>query len=149
LQCLNMRRKNVLHALSVVIKEAQVCTDHPMHTTVRAMLSLPGLGIQTATTLLAEAGHLLAAKDCAGLRSYAGVAPVTKQSGKTKRVQMRNGCNQRVREACYHWARVSVQRDEHSRQHYRQLRDAGHGHGRALCGFAERVNKNETGGIGV
>ncbi|MBV9502384.1 MAG: IS110 family transposase [Acidobacteriaceae bacterium] len=103
------------------------------------MLSLPGLGIQTATTLLAEAGQLLAAKDSAGLRAYSGVAPVTKQSGKTKRVQMRNGCNQRVREACYHWARVSVQRDEHTRQHYQQLRDAGHGHGRALRGVCDRL----------
>ncbi len=110
LQCLNTQRKKVLHALCAVIKEVQMCPDHPLHATLRAMLSLPGLGIQTATTLLAEAGHLLAARDCAGLRSYSGVAPVTKQSGKTKRVQMRNGCNQRVREACYHWARVSMQR---------------------------------------
>ncbi|MBV9083984.1 MAG: hypothetical protein JOZ62_15000 [Acidobacteriaceae bacterium] len=35
---------------------------------------------------------------------------MTKQSGKTRRVQMRNGRNQRVREACYHWARVRMQR---------------------------------------
>ena len=77
--------------------------------------------------------------DSAGLRAYSGVAPVTKQCGKTKRVQMRNGCNQRVREACYQWARVSVQRDEHARQRYQQLRDAGHGHGRALRGVCDRL----------
>lgn len=110
-----------------------------MHTRVRAMLSLPGLGVLTATTLLAEAGHLLANKDYAGLRAYSGVAPVTKQSGKTKRVQMRNGCNQRVREACYHWARVSVQRDGQTRTHYQQLRSNGHGHGRALRGVCDRL----------
>jgi transposase len=103
------------------------------------MLSMPGIGVQSATTLLAEAGHLLAAKDSAGLRACSGVAPVTKQSGKTKRVHMRKGCNQRVREACYHWARVSVQRDDHTRQHYRQLSEAGHGHGRALRGVWDRL----------
>jgi len=51
---------------------------------------------------------------------------------------MRNGCNQRVREACYHWARVRMQRDKKARQHYRELRDAGHGHGRALLGVCDR-----------
>jgi transposase len=139
LECLNAQRKKTLHALSALIKEAQTCPEHPMHATVRGMLSLPGLGIQTATTLLAEASHLLAARDYAGLRSYSGVAPVTKQSGKTKRVQMRNGCNQRVREACYHWARVSIQRDEEARRHYQQLREGGHGHGRALRGVCDRL----------
>lgn len=131
--------KKVLHALSAVIKDIQARPDHPTHSIVRAMLSLPGLGLLTATTLLAEAGHLLAAKDRAGLRSYSGVAPVTKQSGKTKRVHMRQGCNQRVREACYHWARVCVQRDERTRLHYRQLRDAGHVHARALRGVCDRL----------
>ncbi len=52
---------------------------------------------------------------------------------------MRNGCNQRVREACYHWARLSMQRDEQARQHYRRLRDGGHGHGRALRGVCDRL----------
>lgn len=48
------------------------------------MLPLPGLGVQTATTLLAEAGHTLATKNCAGLRFYSGVAPVTKQPAKQR-----------------------------------------------------------------
>jgi hypothetical protein len=52
---------------------------------------------------------------------------------------MRQSCNQRMRNASYHWARVSVQRDDHSREHYAQLRRVGHKHGRALRGVADRL----------
>lgn len=45
LGCLNAQRKKTQHALSGLIKEAQTCPEHPMHATVRAMLSLPGLGV--------------------------------------------------------------------------------------------------------
>jgi hypothetical protein len=31
---------------------------------------------------------------------------VTKQSGKTRQVVMRLGCNQRLRNVMYHWARI-------------------------------------------
>ena len=36
--------------------------------------------------------------------TYAGVAPVTRQSGKKSAVLMRYGCNLRLRNAIYHWA---------------------------------------------
>ncbi len=45
----------------------QVVQQIPTMGLVRAILSIPRIGIQTATTLLAEASHLLAAKDRAGL----------------------------------------------------------------------------------
>jgi hypothetical protein len=35
---------------------------------------------------------------------------VTRQSGKKKQVVMRYGCNGRLREALYHWSRISVQK---------------------------------------
>lgn len=139
LRCLHAQRKQIVHTMSELIENVVSCPEDPNHATVRAMLSIPGIGVQIATTLLAEASHLLAAKDRAGLRAYSGVAPVTKQSGKSKRIHMRRGCNQRVREACYHWARVCVQRDHQTRLHYRQLRDAGHGHARALRGVCDRL----------
>jgi hypothetical protein len=44
-----------------------------------------------------------------------------------------------MRNALYHWARVSVQHDDHSREHYAQLRKVGHRHGRALRGVADRL----------
>ena len=54
-------------------------------------------------------------------------------------VQMRYGCNIRLRNALYHWSRVSLQHDERSRQQYHLLRRSGHSHGRALRGVADRL----------
>jgi len=44
-----------------------------------------------------------------------------------------------MRNATYHWARVSVPHDAVSREHYRRLRARGHSHGRALRGVADRL----------
>jgi hypothetical protein len=52
---------------------------------------------------------------------------------------MRYGCNQRLRNAFYHWALTNLQNDDRSKEHYAQLRHAGHGHARALRGIADRL----------
>ena len=43
--------------------------------------------------------------------------------------------NLRLRNALYHWSRVSMQHDPRSREHYHRLRNKGHSHGRALRGL--------------
>jgi hypothetical protein len=76
------------------------------------------------------------------LRCWMGVAPVTKKSGrrrKTSAVSMRYACNRRLRDAAYHWARASAQRDPRSRAYYQQLRGRGHTHGRALRSVTDRA----------
>jgi transposase len=110
-----------------------------VHRDVAIILSLPGVGRIVAATMLAEASQALAQRDYHALRNYSGSAPITRQSGKKKVVLMRQSCNQRMRNALYHWARVSVQCDDHSREHYAQLRRVGHKHGRALRGVADRL----------
>jgi transposase len=109
------------------------------HRDVTILRSLPGAGRVVAATMLAEAAQALAERDYHALRAYAGVAPLTRQSGKHRSVQMRYSCNARMRNATYHWARVSTQHDEVSREHYRLLRARGHSHGRALRGVADRL----------
>lgn len=109
------------------------------HRDVNILRSLPGVGQCIAATMLAEASQALAERDYHALRSYAGVAPVTKKSGKGKCVVMRKACNQRLRNAFYHWARVSVQHDPRSNLHYANLRAKGHTHGRATRGVADRL----------
>jgi hypothetical protein len=52
---------------------------------------------------------------------------------------MRHGCNQRLRNAMYHWALISIQHDPRSKQHYAGLREAGHADGRAHRGVADRL----------
>ncbi len=108
------------------------------HRDVQILRSLPGVGRVVVATMLAEASQPLAERDYHALRAHTGVAPVTKQSGKRAYVVMRHGCNARLRNAVYHWARVSMQVDAHSRTCYAALRQRGHSHGRALRTVADR-----------
>jgi transposase len=107
-------------------------------TDVAVLRSLPGVGRVVAATLLSEASQAIADRDYQALRSYAGVAPVTRQSGNKRTVMMRRGCNNRLRNAVYHWSRVATMCDERSRIHYAKLRAQGHSHGRALRTLADR-----------
>lgn len=112
------------------------------HRDVNVLLSLTGVGKKVAAAMLAEASTALAHRDYHAMRALSGIAPVTKASGKrTKRnatVQMRRACNARLRNALYHWARVSTQFDPSSREQYTDLRRRGHSHGRALRSVADR-----------
>src|SRR5215213_7106090 len=101
--------------------------------------SLPGVGTVTLATLLTEAGDPLARRDHAALRTLSGVAPVTKRSGKTCTVVMRYAAQARLRQAVFHWARVSIVHDPKSRSRYKALRARGHSYGRALRGVADRL----------
>lgn len=89
--------------------------------------------------MLAEGGQSLAERNYPALRAQTGVAPVTKQSGKSCYVVMRRACNVRLRNALSHGAPVSVQRDPRSRLRYHALRQKGHRHGRALRSVADRL----------
>lgn len=106
---------------------------------VEILRSLPGVGPRVAATLLGEASQALAARDYQALRSHAGLAPITRQSGKSRRVSMRRACNRRLRNAMYHWARVSAFCDPHSKARYTALRGKGHSHARALRSLADRL----------
>jgi len=101
--------------------------------------SLPGVGKIVLATLLAEAPQAVNERNYQALRSLTGVAPVTKRSGKSCHVEMRQACSHRLRNAVYHWARVATQQDDLSRYRYAALRARGHSHGRALRTVADRL----------
>ena len=105
---------------------------------VQILRSLIGVGIRVTAIMLTEAAQPLAERDYGALRAHAGVAPVTHQSGKRKQVVMRQACNGRLREAVYHWARISVLHDARSANAYAACRGRGHTHGRALRSVADR-----------
>jgi transposase len=108
------------------------------HRDVAILRSLPGVGMMTAATMLAEAWQPLCARDYHTLRAVAGVAPVTKQSGKLRAVRMRRACHQRLRDAAYHWARTSIVTDVGARRYYQMLRRRGISHGSAARRLADR-----------
>lgn len=113
------------------------------HRDVQVLRSLPGVGSLVAAAMLGEASQPLAERDYHALRTQSGIAPVTqasgKRSGKRAHVVMRRGCNPRLRDAMFHWARVSTQHDARSRLQYAALRARGHSHGRALRGVADAL----------
>jgi len=108
------------------------------HRDVAILLSAPGVGRVTAATMLAQAGRAIKDRDYHAMRSQAGLAPVTKESGKSRRVEMRRACDRRLRRALYHVARTATMCDESARTYYRDLRKRGHSHGRALRSVADR-----------
>jgi transposase len=112
--------------------------DPVEHRDVTILQSLPGAGRVVVATMLAEAGPALADRDYQTLRAHAGIAPVTRQSGKSRLVLMRHSCNRRLRTAMFHWARNAIRLDAVSRAHYDRLRQC-HDHARALRGVADRL----------
>jgi transposase len=111
----------------------------PEHRDVDILRSLPGVGRLVAATVLAEASRALAERDYHAMRAHAGIAPITKQSGKHRVVLMRYACNLRLRNALYHWARVAARCDPASKTYYAALRGPGHSYARALRALGDRL----------
>lgn len=106
---------------------------------VTILRSWPGIGRIVLATLLTEAAQPLQARDYHALRALAGVAPVTRQSGKQRLVTRRFACNRRLQTAVHHWSRVAIQHDAAARRRYDALRLRGHGHARALRSVGDRL----------
>lgn len=127
----------------LVADHAAEATDNEEHTCeqrdIAILQSLPGVGRVVLATLLAEAPQAVRSRDYQALRALSGSAPVTIQSGKLRRVIRRRACHTRIARACYHWARVAMQRDPKFRDIYRRSRLSGASHGRALRAIADRL----------
>jgi len=106
---------------------------------VTILRSLPGVGRTGLATLLVEATEPLRRRDYQVLRVLSGVAPVTRRSGEARLVTRRMACNERLRQAVYHWARVAMQIDQACKSRYAALRKRGHSHGRALRTIGDRL----------
>jgi transposase len=140
LRVLLQQKKEVEKRIEEQLTRFSADKERPEHRDVQLILSIQGIGRVITATMLAEASEPLAQRDYHALRAYGGAAPVTHQSGKRrKQVLMRYACNQRLRNAFYHWARLSLQQDSRSRSHYHRLRSKGHSHGRALRGVLDRL----------
>jgi transposase len=111
------------------------------HRDVVILRSLPGVGMIVGATMLAEARDALVDRDYHRLRSICGTAPVTKQSGKSRQVIMRQACSRRLRSAMFHMAKTSVARDPRSKALYAAHRARGHLQGHALRVVADRSLK--------
>jgi transposase len=102
--------------------------------------SFPGVGATLTAVLLAEIGEDRARfPEPAVLLAEAGLAPVTRSSGRSRSVRFRYAANTRLREATVWWAFNSLRSSPWAAAAFRQARDQrGHGYHRALRGLAAR-----------
>ena len=148
LQLLDTQRRLVRQRLSAVLQQLNVPSHEEIsesaapsqrRSDVDVLSSAPGIGILVLSAILGEAAEAIKRRDYQGLRSYGGLAPVTKQSGKYRHVLMRHGCNIRLRNAFHYMANAAMQKDEFWRDIYTHLRARGQGHSRALRTIADRL----------
>ena len=110
------------------------------HPDAGLITSFPGLGALTGARVLGEIGDDRSRfADVKGLKAYAGAAPVTKASGKTRTVQHRRVKNQRLASAGYLWAFSALTASPGARAHYDRRRTAGDRHNAAERNLFNRL----------
>jgi transposase len=110
------------------------------HPDAGLITSFPGLGALTGARVLGEIGDDRSRfADAKGLKAYAGAAPVTKASGKTRTVQHRRVKNQRLATAGYSWAFSALSASPGARYHYDRRRTAGDRHAAAQRNLFNRL----------
>lgn len=114
----------------------EILEEHPDGTIVR---SLPGTGTVLAARILGELGDNRNRYEKANdLQCEAGTAPVTIQSGQTRRVVMRQACRRSFRDTMHQFAFSSLQENEWARTLYDRQRNRDKTHGHALRVVAHR-----------
>jgi transposase len=119
--------------------DRDVAATLAQHPDAALFLSFPGAAAITAATLLAEIGEDRARFPTAGtLLAEAGLAPVTRSSGRTTRVRFRFAANHALRQAFTWWAYNSLRLSPWARRGYDEHRRQGQRSYRALRGTAAR-----------
>ena len=112
--------------------EHAVTESFNLHPDAGIITSFPGLGILTGARVLAEIGDDRSRfQDAKGLKAYAGAAPVTRASGKTRSVTHRKVKNNRLNAAGYTWAFSALTASPGARAHYDRRKDTGDRHAAA------------------
>jgi transposase len=112
--------------------EQAVTESFNLHPDAGIITSFPGLGALTGARVLAEIGDDRSRfADAKGLKAYAGAAPITRASGKTRSVTHRRIKNNRLNAAGYTWAFSALTASPGARAHYDRRKDAGDRHAAA------------------
>ena len=108
--------------------------SHPDAALIR---SLPGMGATLTAELIAEAGNLSRFRSADALASAAGMAPVLRQSGRTRFLRRPSGGNKGLKRVFYQSAFCSLANPD-SRAFYERKRREGKRHHQAVIALARR-----------
>jgi len=132
----------VIAALSAQIAEleAQLTEAYRCHPDAEIISSLPGLGVVLGARVLAEFGDdPTRYPDSRARKCYAGTAPVTRASGKSRTVSRRRATNKQLQNACFLWAKNAKLSSPGSRACYWDLRGRDKGNAPAVRALGNRL----------
>jgi transposase len=110
------------------------------HPDYQIITSFPGLADISGAIVLAEIGDdRNRFADDRALQAFAGSAPVTRASGKSRTVTRRRTKNNRLAGIGYSWAFTASARPSPAREHYLRRRQRGDGHPAALRHLFNRM----------
>jgi transposase len=129
----------LLRQLIKPIAEYEQRLEELMHKHADAPIfkSLPGAGAALAPRLLVAFGtDRDAVQSAEQVQTTSGIAPVTKRSGKSCRVNRRWACSKFLRQSFHEFAGHSIKFSAWAKAYYQQQRDRGKGHHAAVRALA-------------
>ena len=132
-----------LAAEALAVKERLARLDRDLeallerHPDAAIVRSLPGMGTVLTAEFIAEAGDVSHFRSADALASAAGLAPVLRQSGKSRVLRRPNGGNKALKRVFYQSAFCSLH-SPGSRAFYARKRREGKRHHQALIALARR-----------
>lgn len=132
----------VLDAICVSVDDLATALGEAFvaHPDYQIITSFPGLADITGAIVLAEIGDDRDRfADHRALQAFAGSAPVTRASGKSRTVTRRRTKNNRLASVGYSWAFTAAARPSPTREHYLRRRERGDGHPAALRNLFNRM----------
>jgi transposase len=120
----------------LAVEVERLLDDFPLRD---VLISMPGVGTKTAATILLAIGDATAFPTASHLAAYAGIAPVTRRSGKSIRGEhpARSG-NKQLKNALFRSAWVASTCDPDSAAYYQRKRAEGKKHNAAIICLARR-----------
>lgn len=120
--------------------ETRLSAEFDTHPQSEFLRSAPGRGPILGAQLLAEIGDDPERfSTAAGLRAFAGTAPVTIASGRSHYVKARKVRNKRLGDGCHWWAFSALTKSAGARAYYDKRRAVGDRHNAALRNLANKL----------
>ena len=144
-QAMGRRATALLRQLDAACTSAQelqqaTAETFSRHPDAAIITSFPGLGALTGARVLAEIGDDRSRfPDARGLKAYAGAAPITRASGKTRSITCRRIKNNRLADAGYAWAFSALTASPGARSHYDRRKTTGDRHAAAQRNLFNRL----------